>query len=57
MKKSIRTSAAESLFAEADEQVETEITVGAFVEVFQLPRMSPVVLHVLQTATHRSCRT
>ena len=45
----VRTSTTESLLAETDEQVETEITVSRFVEVFQPPRMCAVVFDVLRT--------
>jgi len=45
--RSLRTSTTEALFAETDEQVETEIAVRRLVEVFQPPRVRTVVFHVL----------
>ena len=42
------TGAAETLFAESHEEVETEVAVGWLVEVLQSPAVSAVIFHILQ---------
>lgn len=41
------TGAAESLFSQSDQHVQTQVAVGWFVEVLQSPHVLSVIFHVL----------
>lgn len=43
----ILTRTAETLLAYSDQHVQTKITVGRLVEVFQSPYMLPIIFHIL----------
>lgn len=47
------TWAAEALFPQSNEHIETQVTVGRLVEVLQSPHMLPVIFNILQGDTKR----